>query len=216
MARYESILKLKGSIDDLVFYQLNGVNVVRKKSGFNSKDFKSKASYKKVRENSSEFGHCSKVGKMLREALAEYLKESGDKYLYQKFAKLMTEIKDLDTENAKGKRCVENGLKTAVGMELLKKFQFGEIENAGKSIITEDGLFSFMIRLKSKTMANKIDLVSLNINFKNYVATSDTKTIKIQQGKNTYEMEKSGDNSSTLLKFVVLKKDKEIIKMGFV
>lgn len=34
MARYKSILQFRGSLDGLVFYQLNGVPVVRKKSGF--------------------------------------------------------------------------------------------------------------------------------------------------------------------------------------
>ena len=42
MARYKSILQFQGSIDGLVFYELNGVSVVRKKSGFNRDDFKTK------------------------------------------------------------------------------------------------------------------------------------------------------------------------------
>ena len=63
MARYKSILQFQGSIDGLVFYELNGVSVVRKKSGFNRDDFKTKENYARVRENSSEFGHCSKTGK---------------------------------------------------------------------------------------------------------------------------------------------------------
>lgn len=65
MARYKSILQFQGAIDGLVFYELNGVSVVRKKSGFNRDDFKTKENYARVRENSSEFGHCSKTGKML-------------------------------------------------------------------------------------------------------------------------------------------------------
>jgi hypothetical protein len=63
MATYESLIKIKGSIGDLVFYSLNGKNVVRKKSGFNKNAFKKSPSYEKVRQNSSEFGHCSKAGK---------------------------------------------------------------------------------------------------------------------------------------------------------
>ena len=74
MARYKSILQFQGSIDGLVFYQLNGVSVVRKKSGFNRDDFKTKENYARVRENSSEFGHCSKMGKMLRNAFILIIK----------------------------------------------------------------------------------------------------------------------------------------------
>ena len=39
MARYKSILQFRGSLDGLVFYQLNGVPVVRKKSGFDKNSF---------------------------------------------------------------------------------------------------------------------------------------------------------------------------------
>ena len=49
MARYKSILQFQGSIDGLVFYELNGVSVVRKKSGFNRDDFKTKENYARVR-----------------------------------------------------------------------------------------------------------------------------------------------------------------------
>ena len=75
MARYKSILQFRGSLDGLVFYQLNGVPVVRKKSGFDKNSFKTKDNYARVRENSSEFGHCSKVGKMLRHAVRPFLKK---------------------------------------------------------------------------------------------------------------------------------------------
>ena len=119
MARYKSILQFQGSIDGLVFYELNGVSVVRKKSGFNRDDFKTKENYARVRENSSEFGHCSKTGKMLRNAIYPYYKKCGDRYLYQKFAQLMTAIKDLDNISERGKRTVYQGLKTTEGKRLL-------------------------------------------------------------------------------------------------
>ncbi len=110
MARYKSILQFQGSIDGLVFYELNGVSVVRKKSGFNRDDFKTKENYARVRENSSEFGHCSKTGKMLRNAIYPYYKKCGDRYLYQKFAQLMTAIKNFDSVSERGKRTVYQGL----------------------------------------------------------------------------------------------------------
>lgn len=40
MATYESVIKITGAVGDLVFYTLNGKNVVRKKSGFNKAAFK--------------------------------------------------------------------------------------------------------------------------------------------------------------------------------
>jgi len=107
MATYESFIKLNGSIGDLVFYNLNGKNIVRKKSGFNKAAYKKSPTYEKVRQNSSEFGHCSKIGKLIRSCISKYIELADDALLYQRFAKTMTKIKDLDIENEKGKRSVK-------------------------------------------------------------------------------------------------------------
>ena len=216
MAKYDSLVKIRGSIDDLVFYQLNGVNVVRKKSGFNTQDFKSKESYKKVRENSSEFGHCSKTGKMIREALATYLKENGDKYLYQKFAKLMTEIKDLDTTHPKGQRTVDEGLKSESAQQLLKNFKFGEIENVQRGVLKNDGLFSTALQLLSKTEAEDIEMITLFPDYKNYITVTKSQTLSIRARQTVYEFEKYEETAASLLYFAVLKKGEKILKMGFV
>ena len=47
MATYEGIVKIKGAVGDLVFYTLNGKNVVRKKSGFNKNSFDKNPNYEK-------------------------------------------------------------------------------------------------------------------------------------------------------------------------
>lgn len=215
MARYESIMKISGTIDNLVFYQLNGVNVVRKKSGFNSADYKKKASYKKVRENSSEFGHCSKSGKMLRNALHEYLAENGDKYLYQKVAKLMTEIKDLDDSSERGKRSVEKGLARNEANVLLQNFTFGNFENVRNDILRTDNLFSITIQNIVKITADEIELVTLKPDFVNYRTERRSQIIPVNRS-GTYEFDKHFENDEGLLYFVVLRKGGKILKLGFV
>src|SRR5207244_1915009 len=97
MATYKSFIKINGSVGDLVFYNLNGKDIVRKKSGFNKSAFKKDPAYEKVRQNSSEFGHCSKIGKLIRQSIGNFIQHAEDPLLYQKFAKVMTEIKDLDS-----------------------------------------------------------------------------------------------------------------------
>ena len=209
-------MKITGSIDDLVFYQLNGVNIVRKKSGFNTSDYKKKASYQKVRENSSEFGHCSKSGKMIREALSEYLKDNGDKYLYQKFAKVMTEIKDLDTSSDRGKRTVEKGLEKNEAKILLQHFSFGNFENVLKDLLRNDGLFSVSIQKISKMDCDEIELVTLKPDFKNYTTEIKSQVLPVKSKINVYEFDKQFEVSFTLLYFVVMKKDGKVLKLGFV
>ena len=62
MAKQKGILPFVGTLGGLNFYYLHGKPIVRQAGGgFNAKDIKNKPSMRRVRENSSEFGHCSEV-----------------------------------------------------------------------------------------------------------------------------------------------------------
>lgn len=209
MATYESLIKIKGSVGDLVFYTLNGKNVVRKKSGFNKKAFKKDPSYEKVRQNSSEFGHCSKMGKIIRNSLDIFLKESGDALLYQKFARLMTEIKDLDIISGRGKRTVENGLKTDAGKKLLNAFQFGEIKNIYTEIEYKDDLLCVK---EDKTKS--LTIITLKLDSENYTVEKTEEEFSLNQNPISFKKYFSDDDS--LLYFFVLRNESdEVSHMGF-
>jgi len=216
MATYESLIKLNGSLGDLVFYNLNGKNIVRKKSGFNKNAFKKSASYEKVRQNSSEFGHCSKIGKIIRQCLEVYIKQSDDALLYQRFAKLMTEIKDSDVISEKGKRSVKNGIETELGFQLLKKFQFGIIENFENLATVSVGLWDKSLILDKDISCDEIIIETLCIDFESYTAKNLKQTILVEKQLNEYVFEKYFPDEESLLHFVVLKKEGKIIRMGFV
>ncbi|ASE61063.1 hypothetical protein H3Z85_18380 [Chryseobacterium indologenes] len=210
MATYESLIKIKGAVGDLVFYNLNGKNVVRKKSGFNKKAFKKNASYEKVRQNSSEFGHCSKMGKIIRKSLDFYIKEAGDTLLYQKFAKLMTEIKDLDTISERGKRTVVNGLTTEKGKKLLKNFQMGKIENISAQAEMKDRV----LYLNENNGDSQATIICIKLDSVNYTAESTAEKISPLQPE--VQFKKQFSEEDFLLYFVVLEKNNEISNMGFV
>lgn len=216
MATYESLVKLNGSLGDLVFYNLNGKNIVRKKSGFNKNAFKKSASYEKVRQNSSEFGHCSKIGKIIRQCLEVYIKKSDDALLYQRFAKLMTEIKDFDIISEKGKRSVKNGLGTEFGIQLLRNFQFGVIENLENLASVSTGLWDKSIILDKNINCDEIIIETLNIDFENYKCENSTQTIVVEKQLSEYVFEKHFSDEESLHHFVVLKKEGEIVRMGFI
>ncbi|MBV8326790.1 hypothetical protein [Chryseobacterium sp.] len=211
MATYESIIKIKGAVGDLVFYNLNGKNVVRKKSGFNKNAFKKNASYEKVRQNSSEFGHCSKVGKMIRSCLNSYSKEAGDPLLYQKFARLMTEIKDMDIVSERGRRTVKEGLKTEKGKLFLKEFSFGEIPNIGTYISIQDKT----ITVSENGKADTLIVLTIHPDFENYTAEYAEEVIFPDQQKKA-DCKKDCLQDDSLLYFVVIKNENEITHMGFV
>ncbi len=46
------------------FYQMNGKLVIRRAGGFKKGDLKNDPKYSKVTQNSSEFGRCSRMGKL--------------------------------------------------------------------------------------------------------------------------------------------------------
>lgn len=216
MATYESFLKLNGTVGNLVFYNLNGKNVVRKKSGFNKNAFKKSASYEKVRQNSSEFGHCSKVGKVFRQCLEPYIKECDDALLYQKFAKLMTEIKDLDIISEKGKRTVKNGIATDEGLMMLRDFQFGEISPLENLVSVSEGLWDYSLALNKSISVDEIIVETLKIDFDEYESEHFKEIISAGKTHNEYVFQKHFSESDVQFHFVALKKDNEIIRMGFV
>lgn len=213
MARYKSILQFRGSLDGLVFYQLNGVPVVRKKSGFDKNSFKTKDNYARVRENSSEFGHFSKVGKMLRHAVRPFSEKSGNQFLYQSFAKLMTHIKDLDSYSDRGQRSVAQGLKTEAGKKLLGNFVFGKVNSVKGFIKTMSIDDKINLVLDQNTEAEKIHLISVLPNYSKY-SFERKEEIKIVNGENRFSFEKHFEEEDVAY-FLALSRGKEIVAMGF-
>lgn len=212
MATYESLITITGAVGDLVFYNLNGKNVVRKKSGFNKAAFKKSPSYEKVRQNSSEFGHCSKIGKIIRKSLEVYIKEAGDPLLYQKFAKLMTAIKDLDIISERGKRTVENGFKTEAGKKLLREFQLGTVNNVSDCIRIEGQVLYKNDRCTSDLAV----ILTLKLDSQNYSVESNEEIVNWNQQQQR-PFKKYFSEDDLLLYFVVLKNENDnITHMGFV
>ncbi|PIF45740.1 hypothetical protein CLU96_2751 [Chryseobacterium sp. 52] len=215
MATYESLIKIKGSIGDLVFYSLNGKNVVRKKSGFNKTAFKKSPSYEKVRQNSSEFGHCSKAGKTIRNCIESYTKEAGDPLLYQKFAKLMTAIKDLDPVSERGQRSVQNGLLNKEGFKMLKEFRFGGKANISPGTYISKAQGNLVLNLGNQLLADEIVLITIHADFEVYSAEYFEEKLLRDQGKEIH-FKKYFPEDRPVLYFLVLKNKDEITHMGFI
>lgn len=214
MAKYKSLVEIHGTIDNLVFYNLNGIPVVRRKSGFNKNDFEKNPKYAKVRENSGEFGHCSKSGKMIRTALQDYLQDCGDRYLYQKFAQVMTQIKDLDRESPRGQRTIAKGLQHEGAYGLLYRFRFGIYEGFVGTAARSEGLFGTEIKIKNPGNYDALELVILKPDYETYMAESTIIKQSVLPKQTLYEFEKAEEPG--LLYFLVLKKAGKILNIGFI
>jgi|GEM_PF-300981 len=124
MARQKGIFKITGTIGDINFYITKGVGYARKAGGgFNGHAIRTQASMQRVRENASEFGHCSTVKKQFRLALLPFMSAVQDKKFHSRLMQLFLQLKTLDTVSERGKRRVYRGLQTAKGKHLLRRFE---------------------------------------------------------------------------------------------
>ncbi|OBX22110.1 MULTISPECIES: hypothetical protein [Bizionia] len=125
MAKQKGIIPLVGTIGGINFYYLNGKPVAREAGGgFNGTAIKTKASMRRVRENGSEFGHCSRVNKAYRMALRPFYTQHKFTFFHSRLMTMFTQLKALDTINARGERRVANGLTTDLGQQLLQDFNY--------------------------------------------------------------------------------------------
>lgn len=128
MAKQIGILSFVGTIDGINFYLRNGKIVARKAGGgFNGKVIKTAPSMARVRENSSEFGHCSRVKKVFKDVLFPFFGKQTNGELHGRMMRLFTAIKDCDTVSKRGQRSVDLGLQTLEGKQLLCSFAFTDM-----------------------------------------------------------------------------------------
>jgi hypothetical protein len=123
MAKIKSIIKLKGTIGGINFYQLKGETIGRKAGGgFNGDAIKTKDSMVRVRENGSEFKGCMQSVSFFKMGLQSFLCRFKDGTLHQRLVSLFTKLKDLDLVSARGFRTVFGGLQTTAGQDMLKSY----------------------------------------------------------------------------------------------
>lgn len=123
MAKPKGMISLKGTINDINFYYLNGKAVARAAGGgFNRESIKKSPKMVRVRENSSEFGMVSKAKKLIRLGLYPFLHDFKDVTLHARMMRLFQEIKTLDTVSERGQRTFQKGLATNEGRSLLVNF----------------------------------------------------------------------------------------------
>ena len=124
MAKQTGIIRLSGTIGDVNFYSTaNGGDLARAAGGgFNSNDNKKKDTMVRTRENASEFGHCSRVKRTFKIALAPFLCVRKDGSLHSRMMTLFTKLKSMDRVSTRGNRMVGKGLETPLGLHLIRNF----------------------------------------------------------------------------------------------
>lgn len=124
MGKLKGIVQFTGHFDGLSFYEMNGSIIVRKTGGFIGEKIKNDPNFVRVRENSSEFAHCAKVGKYFRKSIHLYLNKMAVPYVHNRVLAMFQEISRLDLVSERGKRSVAKGLAMVASHSIVKKFEF--------------------------------------------------------------------------------------------
>jgi len=138
MAHQKSILKIEDTLDELTFYKRGSSYHVRRKGGVSAARIARDPTFVRTRENSQEFGLCTKSGKTLRQAFRTLLIGIRDQLLIGRLAKVMHAIKKLDATSVRGARNVGIGIETAGAKELLKGFEVFVCRNS-IAVSSEEG-----------------------------------------------------------------------------
>jgi hypothetical protein len=126
MAKSTSIISIEGSVDNLTFYKRDGKNFVRRRSSMTGDRIKNDPSFKRTRENMSEFGLSMTATGLMRKSVGSLLFKAKNNKLNNRLMACLTQIKKLDSVSVRGQRTVANGLQTPEGKAILKGFDFNE------------------------------------------------------------------------------------------
>ncbi len=121
MSISKSIIKLNGSIGGMTFYESGGKTIVRLTRGPKKSAIKNLATYKRLRENMSEFSGSAKAGKSFRLAFADVAATMADRFLVARMTGFMQSILTLGTGD-RGKRTID----VAAHRQRFKNFEFNE------------------------------------------------------------------------------------------
>lgn len=106
MAKQKGFIKLQGSLGGLTFYQSKGEDIVKTTSGVTKSRILNDPSFKRTRENMSEFGGSAKVGKAFRIGFANIIKSMSDSTLVGRVTGLMKRINSVGP-GVRGQRAFE-------------------------------------------------------------------------------------------------------------
>ena len=124
MARQESMLKYRGSLDGIRHYKITGSsgNYAAFVPPISADRIKKGAEFARTRENMNEFSACGEITKSFRAGVAPLLTQMADRKLTSRMTALMKTINLQDESEARGYRAILVSVKGS----LLTKFAYNE------------------------------------------------------------------------------------------
>jgi hypothetical protein len=124
MARQTGLLKIKGTLDNVTFYQSKDGHMAKMKTSLDGDRIKNDPTFARTRENGSEFGSIATSGKLFRDSLRNITVNVSDNKLLTRVTQVLAKIKNLDSTSVRGARNVGVGIGNATAKALLKGFEF--------------------------------------------------------------------------------------------
>lgn len=158
MARYKSIIQLRGKIGDLVYRRSQGLNFVGLMTGPTAEKVLTAPEFANTRKNMAEFGACANFVNTLYNSqdtrIINYSKKS--KYAKRKIIKILMKLRKLDLVNQWGQRTI-NANETMKGMILEKSgnFNFDFIQTS-QEIYESHGSIFYTIRIDNCNIINNV------------------------------------------------------------
>lgn len=121
MAKQKGYIDLEGTLGGLTFYKSGGKSIVKTKSSINKDRILKEPSFKRTRENMTEFGGSAKVGKVLRHGFAAIIPVMADRTVVGRLTAIMKRI-NANGSGVRGKREFE----ILTNKDLLKGFEFNK------------------------------------------------------------------------------------------
>lgn len=140
MAKYKSLFKVRGSIDDVNFYKTEEGYQMRSKGTVSKDRIKNDPAFERTRENNNEFGISATSGKILRRACIDLVSTAKDKRLASRLTQVMTQVKNADLTSVRGQRKVSVGILTPEGRLPLKGFNFNRKANLSEVLLSDYNL----------------------------------------------------------------------------
>lgn len=126
MAKQDSFIKIRGTLDGLTFYKSKDGHLVRRKGGVSRERIMTEASFVRTRENIAEFGLTANSGRLLRSSIGVLLHKAKDHRMASRMLSVLSKVSKFDGVSARGHRIVSEGLLTPGGKSLLKGFDFNK------------------------------------------------------------------------------------------
>jgi len=139
MAKVVGPIKIKGTIDDLVFYETQtGENVVRMKSRsfLTSEEFHANAIYQPIIDQAKEFGFAAKLTKTFRSLVHKFNENAKDQSYPGRVIQLLLEIIKEDLTNPPGTRTLAEAMKDYEVACYLEGFEGNKLRPLSKVLLT--------------------------------------------------------------------------------